>query len=112
MQEPNQFRITITPPPPNIAIGLDVRRTSFLVTAAATTSNRNELFEVPFRGRIIHYPGDRPAPSDWTTTFYNDTDFMIKTAMERWSNGINDFALNTGISNPQIITRLDYRTVR
>ena len=30
----NQFRITITPPP-GIAIGLDVRRTSFLVTAAA-----------------------------------------------------------------------------
>ena len=29
----NQFRITITPPP-GIAIGLDVRRTSFLVTAA------------------------------------------------------------------------------
>ena len=30
----------------------------------------------------------------------NDTDFMVKTAMERWSNGINDFALNTGTSNP------------
>ena len=27
---PNQFRVTITPPP-GIAIGLDVRRTSFLV---------------------------------------------------------------------------------
>ena len=25
---------------------------------------------------------------------------MVKTAMERWSNGINDFALNTGTSNP------------
>ena len=29
----NQFRVTITPPA-GIAIGLDVRRTSFLVTAA------------------------------------------------------------------------------
>ena len=29
----NQFRVTITPPP-GIAIGLDVRRASFLVTAA------------------------------------------------------------------------------
>ena len=37
----NQFRITITPPP-GIAIGLDVRRTSFLVTTA-NTINRNEL---------------------------------------------------------------------
>ena len=33
----NQFRITITPPP-GIAIGLDVRRTSFLVTTAAIPS--------------------------------------------------------------------------
>ena len=29
----NQFRVTLTPPP-GIAIGLDVRRTSFLVTAS------------------------------------------------------------------------------
>ena len=29
----NQFRVTITPPS-GIAIGLDVRRTSFLVTAS------------------------------------------------------------------------------
>ena len=95
----NQFRITITPPP-GISIGLDVRRTSFLVTAAAIPAIEMNFFEVPFRGRVIHYPGDRPAPADWTTTFYNDTDFMIKSAMERWSNGINDFAENTGTSNP------------
>ena len=95
----NQFRITITPPP-GIAIGLDVRRTSFLITAAAIPSIEMNFFEVPFRGRVLQYPGDRPAPGDWTTTFYNDTDFMIKNAMERWSNGINDFALNTGTSNP------------
>ena len=29
----NQYRVTITPPP-GITIGLDVRRTSFLVTAS------------------------------------------------------------------------------
>ena len=100
----NQFRVTITPPP-GIAIGLDVRRTSFLVTAAALPAIEMNFFEVPFRGRVIHYPGDRPAPGDWNTTFYNDTDFMIKTAMERWSNGINDFAENTGTSSPA-----DYQT--
>ena len=30
----NQYRVTVTPPP-GIAIGLDVSRTSFLVTAAS-----------------------------------------------------------------------------
>ena len=49
--------------------------------------------------------GDRAAPEAWTTTFYNDTDFMIKNAIERWSNGINDFALNTGVIAPA-----DYQT--
>tara|TARA_B100001063_G_C16362004_1_gene356447 strand:+ start:19 stop:552 length:534 start_codon:yes stop_codon:yes gene_type:complete len=95
----NQFRITITPPP-GIAIGLDVRRTSFLVSAAAIPAIDMAFIPVPFRGRNVFYPGDRPDPGDWTTTFYNDTDFMIRNAMENWSNGINDFANNTGVVNP------------
>jgi len=49
--------------------------------------------------------GDRPAPETWDTTFYNDTDFMIRNAMERWQNGINDFANNTGVTTPA-----DYQT--
>jgi hypothetical protein len=95
----NQFRITITPPP-GIAIGLDVRRTSFLVSAAAIPAIDMAFIPVPFRGRNVFYPGDRPDPGDWTVTFYNDTDFMIRNAMENWSNGINDFANNTGLTNP------------
>ena len=100
----NQFRITITPPP-GIAIGLDVRRTSFLVTTAAIPDIAMNFIAVPFRGRNIQYPGDRSDPGDWTTTFYNDTDFMIRNAMERWQNGINDYANNTGVTNPS-----DYQT--
>ena len=100
----NQFRITITPPP-GIAIGLDVRRTSFLVTAAAIPAIEMNFIAVPFRGRNIQYPGDRSDPGDWTSTFYNDTDFMIRNAMERWQNGINDYANNTGVINSA-----DYQT--
>ncbi len=44
-------------------------------------------------------------PETWTVTFYNDTDFMIRNAMERWHNGINDFANNTGVTTPA-----DYQT--
>ena len=44
--------------------------------------------------------GDRAAPATWDITVYNDTDFMIRNAMENWSNGINDFANNTGLTNP------------
>ena len=100
----NQFRVTITPPA-GIAIGLDVRRTSFLVTASNMPGSSLGEIAVPFRGRNIYVSGDRPAPDAWSTTFYNDTDFMIRNAMERWHNGINDFANNTGTSNPG-----DYQT--
>ena len=95
----NQFRVTITPPP-GIAIGLDVRRASVLVTASNLPASVLGEVAVPFRGRNVFYPGDRPDPGDWTTTFYNDTDFMIRNAMERWQNGINDFADNTGVIAP------------
>ena len=100
----NQFKVTITPPP-GIAIGLDVRRTSFLVTTAGIPEIAMNFIAVPFRGRNIQYPGDRSDPADWTTTFYNDTDFMIRNAMERWQNGINDYANNTGVTSPA-----DYQT--
>ena len=94
----NQFRVTITPPP-GIAIGLDVRRASFLVTASNLPASTLGEVAVPFRGRNIYVAGDRPAPEAWTTTFFNDTDFMVRNAMERWHNGINNFADNTGVTN-------------
>ena len=95
----NQFRVTITPPS-GIAIGLDTRRTSFLVTGSNLPASTLGEIAVPFRGRNIYVSGDRPAPDAWTTTFYNDTDFMIRNAMERWQNGINNMSDNEGLTNP------------
>ena len=100
----NQYRVTITPPP-GIAIGLDVRRTSFLVTASNLPAQTLGEIAIPFRGRSIYIAGDRSFDDPWTTTFMNDTDFMIRNAMERWSNGINDLAEGTGVIAPA-----DYQT--
>ena len=95
----NQFRVTLTPPS-GIAIGLDVRRTSFLVTAAQMPASALTEIAVPFRGRNIYITGDRPAPETWSVTVYNDTDFMIRNAMELWQNGINSYVDNTGVVAP------------
>ena len=100
----NQFRVTITPPP-GIAIGLDVRKTSFLVRSSNLPAQTLGEITVPFRGRNIYIAGDRTFDDTWTTTFLNDTDFMVRNAMERWSNGINDLADNTGVVAPA-----DYQT--
>ena len=100
----NQFRVTITPPP-GIAIGLDVRKTSFLVRSSNLPAQTLGEITVPFRGRNIYIAGDSTFDETWTTTFLNDTDFMVRNAMERWSNGINDLADNTGVVAPA-----DYQT--
>ena len=80
----NQYRVTVTSPP-GIAIGLDVRRASFLVTASNLPAQTLAEIAVPFRGRQIYIAGDRSFEETWSTTFMNDTDFMIRNAMERWS---------------------------
>ena len=100
----NQFRVTVTPPP-GIAIGLDVRRTSFLVRGSSLPASTLGEIAVPFRGREIYIAGDRTTAETWTTTFMNDTDFMIRNAMERWVNGINDARDATGVIAPA-----DYQT--
>ena len=100
----NQFRVTITPPA-GIAIGLDVRRASFLVRASNLPAQTLGEIVVPFRGRQIYIAGDRTFDDTWSTTFLNDTDFMIRNAMELWMNGINDLADGTGTS-----TLADYQT--
>ena len=93
----NQFRVTITPPA-GIATGLDVRRASFLVTASNLPAQTLGEITVPFRGRQIYIAGDRTFEDTWSTTFLNDTDFMVRNAMELWMNGINDLADGTGTS--------------
>ena len=94
----NQFRVTITPPP-GIAIGLDVRRTSFLCKSTSLPSIDLGQITLTYRGRSIKIAGDRDTTGTWDTTFYMDADMMIMNALQRWSNGINDFDTNTGVNS-------------
>ena len=95
----NQFRVTINTPP-GINTGLQQRRTSFLCKGSNLPAQTLAEITVPFRGRNIYIAGDRTFDETWTTTFINDTDFMIRNAIELWMNGINHLANNTGVINP------------
>jgi hypothetical protein len=94
----NQFRVTITPPA-GIAIGLDVRRTSFLCKGTTLPDITLGTMDLKYRGRSISLAGDRDTTGDWTTEFYMDTDMMIFNALQRWNNGINDFNTNQGVTS-------------
>ena len=93
----NQFRVTFNTPGA-IAAGLDVRKASFLIKAAALPGQTIGEIAIPFRGRNLYIAGDREFET-WETTVINDTDFNIRNAMERWLNAINDTVTNTGLSN-------------
>jgi hypothetical protein len=97
---PNQFRVELGFPgfvSTGAAVGL---KAMFLCKAAQLPASTIEDIAVQYRGRPIHFAGERTfAP--WTITVYNDTDFAIRNAMETWSNGIQNLAATTGITNPR-----------
>ena len=94
----NQFQGTM-PFPGFAAQGGETRVMSFLTKATNLPGMTLGEVAVPFRGRSLYIAGDRTFET-WTTTIMNDTDFLIRNAMERWMNGINALSDNSGLSNP------------
>ena len=94
----NQFQVTM-PFPGFAAVGGETRTMSFLCKATNLPGMTLGEVPVPFRGRQLFIAGDRVFDA-WTTTIMNDTDFLIRNAMERWMNGINANSDNSGLENP------------
>tara|TARA_B100000902_G_scaffold269346_1_gene255283 strand:- start:631 stop:1158 length:528 start_codon:yes stop_codon:yes gene_type:complete len=94
----NQFQVTM-PFPGYSTVGGETRVMSFLCKATNLPGMTLGEIAVPFRGRQLYIAGDRTFET-WTTTIMNDTDFLIRNAMERWMNGINALSDNSGLENP------------
>ena len=97
----NLFEVGITFPD---GLGIDERLVSdkipFLVKAAEIPASNLGNIPVPYRGRVLPVAGDRTF-DPWTVTVINDTDFLIRDAMEQWSNSINDLQTAQGTINPE-----------
>ena len=89
------FQVAITNPINGIA---DLK-TPFMVQAAQIPEATMGVIEVPYFGRKVKIAGDRTF-AEWTVTIINDTDFIVRDAMERWMNGINGHTTNAGLVNP------------
>ena len=76
----------------------------FLIKAAEIPAANLGNIPVPFRGRVLPVAGDRTF-DPWTVTIINDTDFVIRDAMERWSNSINDLQTAQGSIDPAVYQR-------
>ena len=94
----NQFQVTM-PFPGFAAAGGETRVMSFLCRTTNLPGMTLGEVPVPFRGRQLYIAGDRTFET-WTTTIMNDTDFLIRNAMERWMNAINALSDKSGLENP------------
>ena len=89
----NLFEVNVNYPG---AAGGDTELTNFMCRAAQLPGVTMNPVEVPFRGRMVKFPGDRTF-EDWTMTVYNDTNFGVRDAFESWMNSMNTHLSNVGL---------------
>jgi hypothetical protein len=80
-------------------VGGEIEDLAFLCRATSVPDMTVAVVNVPFRGRNIKIAGDRTI-TEWGVTVYNDTNFKLRNAFERWQNGINNMTDNEGLTNP------------
>lgn len=80
----NLFQVQITNP----VTGVADFKVPFMVEASSLPSSTLGTIEVPYFGRRLKLAGDRVFRS-WSVNVINDEDFLIRNAMEEWSNNIN-----------------------
>jgi hypothetical protein len=86
---PSLFQVTLQNPANSVA---DIKF-SFMCEATALPLCDVGDIPVPYFGRFIKLAGNRNY-ADWRVTVMNDEDFLIRNALEEWSNRINTFQGN------------------
>ena len=96
---PNQFAVQLSFPTYVTGAALAVARAPFLVSVAELPGQTVNPAIVQYRGREVKFVGDR-VYAPWTITVLNDAEMSIRTAMEQWMNGMEDYANKFGRLQP------------
>ena len=96
---PNQFAVQLSFPTYVASQSLAVARAPFLVSVAELPGQTVNPAIVQYRGREVKFVGDR-VYAPWTITVLNDAEMSIRTAMEQWMGGMEDYATKTGRQQP------------
>ena len=98
---PTMFEVELTFPDAVAPDLGDVTRDgTFLIKAAGLPSSNVGTIAVPFRGRRLKVSGDRVF-DDWNVTIINDVSFGLRTAMEKWSEKIQNHNYALGATELQ-----------
>jgi hypothetical protein len=96
---PNQFAVQLSFPTYVTSATLAVARAPFLVSVAELPGQTVNPAIVQYRGREVKFVGDR-VYAPWTITVLNDAEMSIRTAMEQWMGGMEDYAGKFGRLQP------------
>ena len=96
---PNQFAVQMSFPTYVAGAQLAVARAPFLISVAELPGQTVNPAIVQYRGREVKFVGDRIfAP--FTMTVLNDAEMSIRTALEQWMGGMEDYAGKFGRLQP------------
>lgn len=91
---PTLYQVTLNFPAA-VATGDASRKLQFTCKGASIPGQQHGTILVPFMGRKVKLAGDRDV-QDMQLTILNDTDWVVRTAFERWMQMINGQSENVG----------------
>lgn len=94
----NQFRVTLTFP--SFVTHSAGTTAQFLSKAAALPATSLDDIPVQYRGRPVHFAGERVF-QPWHITVYTDNNFLVRNAIEEWAHGIQEVNSTNGRSQPR-----------
>lgn len=83
--------------------GGPARQMEFLCKGAQLPPSTLGTIEVPYRGRVLKYPGDRTF-TELNLTILADNDFLIRNSFESWMDLINSHEQNVGPNGMNQVT--------
>lgn len=101
---PSQFKVELGFPT-GIDAGQGTSTTAgiFLIKATTLPASTITPIEVAWRGRMAKVAGERVF-ANWNVTIINDGKFLIRSALERWSNLIIEHEATNGTIPPNSYT--------
>lgn len=90
---PNLFSVTLTFPSFVNNGSAAGQKTTFMAKASQLQGSSIGSIPMYYFGREMKFAGNRTF-ADWSLQIINDEDFLIRNALEEWSNGINSHVSN------------------
>lgn len=98
---PTQFRVNLAFPQALGGTNGAAQSAVFMCSATSLPASTIQPIEVPYRGRNVKLAGERQF-QNWQVRVLNDSNFLIRKALEVWSAGILEHSSTSGVVVPTL----------